>query len=124
MAFTSPSTATLQPTANAEPSGQSEAVSFASPRSMSATQTFAPSPVNTIAPSRPMPPPPPVITQTLPSSRPAIASALRREQHVRQPYGNSVREPAANGRPGPWQHEMGNSQARIQTSADPVYRAG
>src|ERR1044072_8526473 len=54
-------------------------VSSASETSRSATQTLAPSSENTIAASRPMPPPAPVITQIFPSSLPAM-SALRRDE--------------------------------------------
>src|SRR4051794_22971776 len=82
ISFTSSSLATSTRRGNADPSGQRPTVSSARPKSMSATHTLAPSPVNTIAPSRPMPPPAPVITQTLPSSLPAIVSALRRDEHV------------------------------------------
>src|SRR5213592_1808134 len=42
--------------------------------STSATQTLAPSAENSSAASRPMPPPAPVITQTLPSRRPNLGS--------------------------------------------------
>src|SRR5262245_1901335 len=71
------SSATFTGNANASPV-HIVTVSSASETSRSATQTFAPSPVNTIAASRPMPPPAPVMTQTFPSSLPAMA-ALRRD---------------------------------------------
>src|SRR5688572_28220841 len=73
------SSATFARNANASPE-QRPAVSSAASRLTSAAHTRAPSSVNTIAASRPMPPPAPVITQAFPSSRPAI-SALRREEH-------------------------------------------
>ena len=47
-----------------------ETVSPASFSSRSATHTFAPSAVNTMAASRPIPPPAPVMTHTFPSSLP------------------------------------------------------
>src|SRR5215470_3099325 len=59
---------------------QRPTVSSASSSLTSATQTFASSSVNSCAASRPMPPPAPVITQTLPSS--LAISALRRDEHV------------------------------------------
>src|SRR5918993_5526672 len=76
---TSASSATFARRANASPE-QRPTVSSAASRFMSAAQTFAPSSVKRTAASRPMPPPAPVITQTLPSRRPAT-SALRREEH-------------------------------------------
>jgi hypothetical protein len=48
----------------------SDAVRSAASPSTSATQTDAPSAEKTSAASRPMPPPAPVMTATLPSSRP------------------------------------------------------
>src|SRR5262245_53111858 len=72
------SSATFTPNEKASPEHR-PTLSSASATSRSATQTFAPSPVNTIAASRPMPPPAPVITQTFPSSLPAM-SALRRDE--------------------------------------------
>src|SRR3990170_843129 len=72
MCLTSSSSATFTRTANASP-GHSEAVSSAISWSTSATQTFAPSAVKTIAASRPIPPPAPVMTHTFPSSLPAIS---------------------------------------------------
>src|SRR5262245_15802247 len=72
------SSATFTPNANASP-GQSATVSSARATSRSATQTFAPSSVKTIAASRPIPPPAPVMTQTFPSNLPAM-SALRRDE--------------------------------------------
>src|SRR5579863_1967878 len=48
----------------------------------SATTTDAPSSENSTAASRPMPPAAPVITATLPSRRPILMSALRRDEHV------------------------------------------
>src|SRR5262245_29907044 len=72
------SSATFTPNANASPV-HIVTVSSASETSRSATHTLAPSPVNTIAASRPMPPPAPVMTQTLPSNLPAM-SALRRDE--------------------------------------------
>src|SRR5580704_562005 len=48
----------------------------------SATTTDAPSSENSTAASRPMPPAAPVITATLPSRRPIVVSALRRDEHV------------------------------------------
>ena len=53
----------------------SAAVCSAASPSMSAAQTCAPSSAKTIAASRPMPPPAPVITATLPSSRPITRRA-------------------------------------------------
>src|SRR5919106_4209007 len=82
MRSTSASSATFARVANASPGPeQSDAVPSASLASTSATQTFAPSVVKTIAASRPMPPPAPVMTQTFPSSLPAI-SALRGDEHA------------------------------------------
>src|SRR5436190_16261922 len=78
MACTESSSATS--TWTARPPHAPATVCAASP-SRSATQTLAPSFVNTSAASAPMPPPAPVITQTLPSSRPAM-SGLRRVEHV------------------------------------------
>src|SRR6202161_3715266 len=49
---------------------------------MSATTTDAPSSEKSTAASRPMPPAAPVITATLPSRRPIVLSALRRDEHV------------------------------------------
>src|SRR4051794_8497703 len=82
ISLTSSSSATFTCNANAEPSGHCATVSCASSKSISAAQTFAPSPVKTMTPSRPMPPPAPVITHTLPSSLPAMVSAFRRDEHV------------------------------------------
>src|SRR5262245_10242865 len=79
IARTPSSSATFTPNANASP-GHSPTVSSASAASRSATHTFAPSPVNTVAASRPIPPPAPVMTQTFPSSLPAICLALRRDE--------------------------------------------
>src|SRR6187399_3792394 len=76
--WTPSSSATFTPNANASPS-HIVTVSSASETSRSATQTFAPSPVNTIAASRPIPPPAPVMTQTFPSNLP-MCSALRRNE--------------------------------------------
>src|SRR5687768_13652440 len=76
---TSPSSATFAWNANASPEHW-PTVSSAASRFMSAAQILAPSSVKSTAASRPMPPPAPVITQTLPSSRLAT-SALRREEH-------------------------------------------
>src|SRR5918996_1909987 len=79
---TSASSATFARVANASPGPvQSETVSCASLASTSAAQTLAPSAVKTIAASRPMPPPAPVMTQTFPSSLPAM-SALRGDEHA------------------------------------------
>src|SRR4029453_17865915 len=72
------SSATFTPKANASPE-HSPTVSSASATSRSAMHTLAPSPVNTIAASRPMPPPAPVMTQTFPSNLP-MCSALRRDE--------------------------------------------
>src|SRR5207344_417129 len=58
---------------------QSATVSSAASPFTSATHTCAPSSVKRIAASRPIPPPAPVITATLPSSRPI--SALRGDEH-------------------------------------------
>src|SRR6266540_4703252 len=68
IAFTLASSATSTWTANASPA--SAAVRSAASPSTSATQTFAPSEQKSRAASRPIPPPAPVITQTLLSSRP------------------------------------------------------
>src|SRR5918995_4976261 len=77
--ITSASSATFASNANASPEHRPTVPSAAS-RFMSAAQIFAPCSVKSTAASRPMPPPAPVITQTLPSRRPAT-SALRREEH-------------------------------------------
>src|SRR4249920_3294598 len=58
---------------------QSATVSSAASPFTSAAHTLAPSSVKRIAASRPIPPPAPVITATLPSSRPM--SGLRGEEH-------------------------------------------
>src|SRR5215204_2673674 len=78
IACTSASSATLARTANESPEHR-RTVSSAASRSRSAAQTFAPSWVKRTAASRPIPPPAPVITQTLPSRRPAT-STLRGEE--------------------------------------------
>ena len=54
--------------------GHNAAVWSAAAPSMSATQTDAPSSVKRIAASRPMPPPAPVMTHTLPCRRPAATA--------------------------------------------------
>ena len=63
------SSATSTSNANASPE-QRATVSSAAARFTSAAQTRAPSALKSTAASRPMPPPAPVITQTLSSSRP------------------------------------------------------
>ena len=70
IASTGLSSATSTVKAKASPE-QLRTVSSAAAPSMSATQTRAPSAVKTIAASRPMPPPAPVITHAFPSSWPA-----------------------------------------------------
>src|SRR5262249_47759971 len=67
-------------TCNARPPTSPATCSAAAP-STSATTTCAPSSVKRTAASAPIPPPAPVITQTLPSSLPATSS-LRRVEHV------------------------------------------
>src|SRR3954471_19158131 len=79
MASTLAASATSTWTANA--SRASVAVCAAASSLRSATQTLAPSAEKTSAASRPMPPPAPVITATLPSSLPATLR-LGRDEHV------------------------------------------
>src|SRR4051794_23160596 len=79
MASTLGASATSTSYANA--SRASRAVVSAAAPSTSATQTLAPSAEKTSAASRPMPPPAPVITATLPSSLPATLR-LGRDEHV------------------------------------------
>src|SRR6188508_1165226 len=78
IARTPSSSATFTPNAKASPE-HSPTVSSARATSRSATHTLAPSPVNTIAASRPIPPPAPVMTQTFLSNLP-MCSALRRDE--------------------------------------------
>src|SRR3954464_11219396 len=81
IAPTSVSSATSTSNANASPEQRAPGSSAAA-RFTSAAQTRAPSEVKSTAASRPIPPPAPVITQTLPSSRPISRSALRRVEDV------------------------------------------
>src|ERR1044072_495697 len=83
------SSATSTSSANALPS-HAAAVSSAAAASTSATQTRAPSLVKSSAASRPIPPPAPVITATLPSSR--LAPLITRIQHDHSERKRVVKE--------------------------------
>jgi len=73
IAATDSSSVTLHDTKRALPPAFLIAATVSEPSTTSATTTLAPSRANNSAPTRPSPPAAPVITATLPSSRPAIA---------------------------------------------------